>query len=102
MGSATLGAGPSEFNLYQAWRNSIWVVVKNYPAPDLLLHAPALMFVQLRNLAIATRRRKVRLWLRVWRDALRGLPAVLAKRREVQRARRISRAQLATVIDRVS
>ena len=102
MGSATLGAGPSEFNLYQAWRNSIWVVVKNYPAPDLLLHAPALLFVQLRNLGIATRRRKVRLWLRVWRDALRGLPAVLAKRREVQRGRRIARSELAAVIDHVS
>jgi hypothetical protein len=102
MGSATLGAGPSEFNLYHAWRNSIWVVVKNYPTSDLFLHAPALLLVQLRNLGIATRRRKVRLWLRVWRDALRGLPAVLAKRREVQRGRRISRAQLAAVIDHVS
>jgi GT2 family glycosyltransferase len=102
MGSATLGAGSSEFNLYQAWRNSIWVVVKNYPTSDLFLHAPALLLVQLRNLGIATRRRKVRLWLRVWRDALRDLPAVLAKRREVQRGRRISRAQLAAVIDHVS
>jgi GT2 family glycosyltransferase len=99
MGSATLGSGPSEFNLYQAWRNSIWVVAKNYPAVELLRHSPALLFVQLRNLGIATRRHKARLWLRVWRDALRGLPAVLAKRRQVQRGRRISRAQLAAVID---
>jgi GT2 family glycosyltransferase len=101
MGSATLGAGPSDFNLYQAWRNSIWVVLKNYPALDLLRHAPALLFVQLRNLAIAVRRRRGLLWLRVWRDALRGLPAVLHKRREVQRSRRIARRELNAVIERV-
>jgi GT2 family glycosyltransferase len=98
MGSATLGAGPSDFSLYHNWRNSIWVVIKNYPARDLVLHAPALLLVQMRNLAIAVRRHRTRLWLRVWRDALGGLPAVLGKRRMVQRSRRIDRRELSEVI----
>jgi GT2 family glycosyltransferase len=100
MGSATLGAGPSDFSLYHNWRNSIWVVIKNYSARDLVLHAPALLLVQIRNLAIVTRRGRTRLWLRVWRDALGGLPTVLVKRRAVQRSRLIGRRELREVIGR--
>lgn len=98
MGSATLGKGASDFALYQNWRNALWVIAKNYPAWALVRHAHELALVQLRNLAIAARRRRVRLWLRVWRDALRGLPAVLAERRRVQRSRTRSLAELDSLI----
>jgi GT2 family glycosyltransferase len=115
MGSATLaGAGDSDdgdggdgdgaraavsdFMLYQNWRNAIWVVAKNYPARALARHAPALLLVQLRNLAIALRRGRGRLWLRVWRDALAGLPAVLRERGRVQRARVRPLAELDALI----
>jgi hypothetical protein len=108
MGSATLqgdaGDGApargavSDFMLYHNWRNAIWVVAKNYPAPALLRHAPALALVQLRNLAIALRRGRGRLWLRVWRDALAGLPAVLRERGRVQRARVRPLAELDALI----
>jgi GT2 family glycosyltransferase len=87
MGSATLGKGPSDFALYQNWRNAIWVVAKNYPARALLRHTHQLAFVQLRNLGIAARRRRVALWLRVWRDAIAGLPALAADRLRIQRSR---------------
>jgi GT2 family glycosyltransferase len=108
MGSATLAGGdlagavargePSDFMLYQNWRNAIWVAAKNYPAAALVRHAPALAGVQLRNLAIALRRGRGRLWLRVWRDALAGMPAVLADRRRVQRSRTRSLADLDSLI----
>jgi hypothetical protein len=98
MGSATLGKGASDFALYQNWRNAIWVAAKNYPAAALVRHAPELAVVQLRNLAIALRRRRGRLWLRVWRDALAGMPAVLADRRRVQRSRTRSLADLDALI----
>jgi GT2 family glycosyltransferase len=99
MGSATLGPGLTDFALYQNWRNGIWVVAKNYPLASLLRHAPALAIAQLRNLAWAIKQRRARIWLRVWRDALRGLPAVLAKRRSVQRARTIGAGELERVVD---
>jgi GT2 family glycosyltransferase len=98
MGGATLGNEPSDFNLYQNWRNAIWTVAKNYPARALVQHAPALTFVQLRNLAIALRRGRAGLWLRVWRDALRGLGGVLQARRGVQRARVRSLKELDSLI----
>jgi GT2 family glycosyltransferase len=98
MGSATLGKGMSDFTLYHNWRNAIWTVAKNYPAAALLRHAPALGFVQLRNLAIAVRCGRGGLWLGVWRDALVGLPDLLRERRRVQRVRTRSLAELDAVI----
>lgn len=101
MGGATLGKAPSDFTLYQNWRNAIWTVAKNYPAPALLRHAPALAIVQMRNLAIALRRHRGRLWLRVWRDALLGLRGVLRARRRVQRMRVRSLKELDSLIHTV-
>ena len=49
-------------------------------------------------MAVAIRDRKLGIWLRVWRDALRGLPRVLRKRRDVQARRRVSLAQLEAVV----
>ena len=87
MGSATLGKGASDFALFHNWRNAIWVIAKNHPARALVRHAPAIALVQARNLAIALRRGKGRLWLRVWQAALAGMPSVLRERKRVQRAR---------------
>lgn len=98
MGSATLGKGASDFALLHNWRNSIWVVVKNYPASALVRHAPALAIVQARNLAIALRRGRGRLWLRVWREALAQMPALVRERRHVQRGRVRSMAELDALI----
>ncbi len=98
MGSATLGDGASDFSLYQNWRNAIWVVMKNYPVGALILHMPALAFVQARNLAIVVRQGRGRIWLRVWRDALAGLPDVLRARRRVQRSRVRSLSELHALI----
>ena len=74
------------------------MVLKNYPTSALVRHAPALAFVQARNLAIATRRGRLALWLRVWRDALAGLPGVLRERRRIQRTRVRSLAELDALI----
>jgi GT2 family glycosyltransferase len=99
MGSATLGKGASDFALYQNWRNAIWVVAKNYPTWPLLRHAHQLAFVQIRNLAIATHRGRLALWLRVWRDALAAMPAVLRDRKRIQRSRVISLDRLDALIE---
>lgn len=88
MGSATIGRTLTPAMAYLNWRNWLWLIVKDYPAGSLARHAPELALQQLRVLAIALYERRLGVWLRAWRDALRGLPAVLSKRRELQRARR--------------
>jgi GT2 family glycosyltransferase len=98
MGSATIGRGLSDFTRYHLWRNTIWIIAKDLPARALLRHAPQLLLGQIVNLAVAVRDRKLGIWLRVWRDALRGLPRMLHKRRAVQARRRISTAALDSIV----
>jgi GT2 family glycosyltransferase len=98
MGSATIGRGLSDFTRYHLWRNTLWIIAKDIPGGALLRHAPQLAFGQLLNLAVAVRDRKLDIWLRVWRDALRGLPRVLRKRRRVQQRRRVTLATLDAVV----
>jgi GT2 family glycosyltransferase len=98
MGSATIGKGLSDFTRYQLWRNTLWIIAKDLPAHSLLRHAHQLALGQLVNLAVAVRDRKLGIWLRVWRDALRGLPRMLAKRRDVQAKRRIDVGRLEAVV----
>jgi len=94
MGSATLGAGLTDFTRYQLWRNGVWLIAKGLPASVLLRHAHQLLAGQLVNLVVAVRDRKLGVWARAWRDALHGLPRMLARRRRIQRARRVSPRQL--------
>jgi GT2 family glycosyltransferase len=98
VGSATVGKGESDFTRYHTWRNGIWLVVKDYPLVFLLLQLPRLVAYQLDHLLVALRERKLALLWRVWRDALRGLPATLRKRAAVQRTRRLSLRQLASTV----
>lgn len=98
MGSATIGKGLSDFTRYHLWRNTLWIIVKDLPARALLRHAHQLVLGQLVNFAVAVRDRKLHIWLRVWRDALHGLPRMLGKRREVQARRRIDAAALEAVV----
>lgn len=93
-GSETLGRGMTDFNAYQLWRNPIWLIAKCFPLSCLLRHSPSLVRGQLGNLYTAFRERKPLVWLRAMRDALRGLPGALRKRRAVQRSRVVSIAQL--------
>lgn len=98
MGSATIGRGLSDFTRYHLWRNTLWIIAKDIPAQALLRHAHQLALGQLINLAVAVRDRKLDVWLRVWRDALRGAPKVLRKRRAVQRRRQIDLRRLEAVV----
>jgi GT2 family glycosyltransferase len=99
VGSASLGPRYSAFTLYHNWRNEIWLVAKNYPASAFVRHAHDLLIGQLAAIAVAARHGLLGALLRAWRDALRGLPAALAKRREVQRLRRRSRRELEPLIE---
>jgi hypothetical protein len=98
MGSATIGRGLTDFTRYHLWRNRLWIIAKDLPVGALLRHAHQLVHGQLVNLNDAAKDRKLDIWLRAWRDALRGLPRVLRRRREVQGRRRISVRALETII----
>jgi GT2 family glycosyltransferase len=94
MGSATLGVGLTDFARYHLWRNAIWVLVKGMPSSLLARHAPTLLAGQLINLAVAIRDRRLGIWARAMRDAIGGLPRMLARRRTLQRNRRVAPREL--------
>jgi GT2 family glycosyltransferase len=98
MGSATLGKGLTDATTYQLWRNAVWLVVKGLPGSLALRHSHQLLAGQLLNLAVAVKERKLGVWTRAWRDALRGLPRMLARRRRIQAARRVSPRELEPVL----
>lgn len=99
-GQASIGGAHNEFVLYHGIRNSIWMAAKSIPARVFLARLP--WFVAL-HLGIALRhvlRGEAGTVWRLYRDAIRGLPQVLAKRRVVQSTRRISPAAFSVYVDR--
>ncbi|MHB8531693.1 MAG: glycosyltransferase family 2 protein [Solirubrobacteraceae bacterium] len=93
-GSATLGRGFNDFNGYHLWRNPVWLVCRCYPGATIARHAPDLILGQLGNLYRAARERRLRVWMRALRDAVRGLPAALRARRAIQRGRVIGSREI--------
>jgi GT2 family glycosyltransferase len=97
MGSATVGRAPGPFTTLII-RNQILVLVKNMPWPLALRWAPRIAWFQVtwlpRNVMAGIGRHHVRALLQV----ARALPRFLRKRREIQRRRVASSAELVRVI----
>ncbi len=88
-GQVSSGGGFSDFILYHGIRNSIWVLIKCVPWPVLLLCSPLILLMYT---AIAFRHGlggKGRVVYRLYRDAFRGVPGMLRKRRVIQSRRKI-------------
>lgn len=86
-GQASSGGGFNDFILYHGIRNSIWMLVKCVPWQILLVCSP---LIALMHIAIAIRHSlggKAGVVARLYRDALRGLPGALRKRRRIQSCR---------------
>jgi GT2 family glycosyltransferase len=89
VGSAIAGAA-SDFTMYHGMRNGIWTYVKNMPALLLCICLPALIAGFSMVTRTMSRRGQGPIARRAIRDAIRGLPLVLRKRRMVQASRRVS------------
>jgi GT2 family glycosyltransferase len=100
MGSATLGRGLTDFTAYHLWRNAVWMIAKDFPLSALVRRAPQIAFGFALNVGAAWWDGKLDVWGRAMRDALRGLPGALRRRRAVQKRRRRSLAELDAVISR--
>ena len=83
-GSASLGLG-SSLAVYHGQRNLEWTWIKNSPRALLVRSLPAHVLYNLAGLAAYARAGRLGAWCRGKVAALRGLPAVWRKRREVQR-----------------
>lgn len=86
-GQASSGGGFSDFVLYHGIRNSIWTAIKNLPGIMLLLMSPLILALHVGIVLRHSVRGKGNVVWRLYRDAIRGLPAAWRKRRTIQRSR---------------
>jgi hypothetical protein len=85
---------------YLIARNTIIAILKNMPAGLLVRYAPQILLAQMKAVYFAARRRRLGLHLRALAGVVRTLPRVLVARRNIQRSRRVSAAQLAALLRR--
>jgi GT2 family glycosyltransferase len=86
VGSASAGR-ESDFMLYHTHRNLVWNYAKNMPGALFWLYLPQHLLINALSIAAFARQRRLRIALKAKGDAIRGLPAVLRARRQIQRGR---------------
>ena len=97
--SATLKTYSTEY-VYYGHRNLEFVYFKNMPFPLLLLTLPLHVIDVFLSFCFFCAIGKGRVFLRAKWDAIKALPRVLRKRREIQRARTVSLAYLLSLLDK--
>lgn len=88
-GSLSSGGPGNDFVLYHGIRNSLWWLAKNAPGRWLLRSLPWFVVLHCGIVVRHLRRGRARVLWRLYRDALRGLPAMLRKRRLIRSTRRL-------------
>ncbi|HET9579330.1 MAG TPA: glycosyltransferase family 2 protein [Usitatibacter sp.] len=99
-GQASNAGQYNDFILYHGIRNSIWMVAKSMPCAIVLLHLPWVLALHAGIVVRHTLQGRWRTVLRLYRDAIAGLPAVLARRRAVQASRTVRLREFRACIDR--
>ena len=99
VGSASLGMN-SDFSLYHSHRNLVWTFFKNMPTRLFWKYLLAHIFANLVYMFYYTiTGRGLVLWRAKW-DAIFSLPSILRKRREIQKARTVTDAELLSSMER--
>ena len=98
VGSATLGT-VSEFSVFHGQRNLEWMYVKDTPATLLWRTLPGHVVYDLAAGVHFARIGMLRPYLRAKAAAVAGLPRMLRKRAEIQRARRVGAAEIEPLLD---
>lgn len=99
VGSASTGK-KSDFSIYYGHRNLVWTYFKDMPSTLFWLYLPLHIVVNFFFLIYFTLKGKGRVIWRAKLDAIRGLPMILKKRREVQIQRQISISEIHRVMSR--
>jgi len=88
-GSLSSGGPENDFVLYHGIRNSLWWLVKDAPAGWLLRSLPWFVLLHGGIVLRHLRRGRLRVLWRLYRDAIKGIPAMRRKRARIRAARRV-------------
>ena len=97
VGSASTGTD-SDFSIYHGYRNLVWTFFKDMPISLFWIYLPRHLLMILYKSAVFLIRRKRGIILRSQIDAFRALPAILRKRKQVQRSRKVSSKEIQRVM----
>ena len=99
-GQASNAGRYNDFILYHGIRNSIWMAAKSIPLWIFITHLPLFVILHVGIVVRHTLQGRFRTLLRLYWDAIAGLPAAVARRRAVQTSRRVTLKTFGTHIDR--
>ncbi len=97
-GSISTGGRSSDFSLYHGARNRLWLFVKDTPPLLFWATLPFHIMATLGMWVRATARGQASSVERGLEDAIKGLPEVWRRRREIQKARRVSSLAIACMM----
>lgn len=89
----------SDLAVYYGQRNWVWTFFKDMPGVFLWLLFPLHLLANLLQIALGISRGQGQVTLRAKRDAIRELPAIFRKRKQVQRARTVPVYKLLLAMD---
>jgi len=99
LGSASTGRR-SNFSVYHGHRNLVWAYVKNMPAPLFWLYLPYHLAVNVASIIWYALRGHGRIIVKAKWDAIKGLPKMWRKRREIQARRLVSAWEIRRMMER--
>ncbi|HEX3896592.1 MAG TPA: glycosyltransferase family 2 protein [Rudaea sp.] len=97
--SLSSGGPDNDFVLYHGIRNSIWWLVKNAPLGWFLRSLPWFVVLHVAIWLRHVRRGKARVLWRLYRDAIKGIPAMRRKRAVIQKTRRVPASEFASWVE---
>jgi GT2 family glycosyltransferase len=100
VGSATTGGKHSDFTVYHGHRNLVWTFVKNMPGLLFWVLLPLHLVMNMVSIVWFTLRGQGKVILRAKLDAIKGLPKMWRKRREIQSTRVASIKDIWRAIDK--
>lgn len=98
-GSLSSGGPDNTFVLYHGIRNSIWWLYKNAPTGWLLRSLPWFITLHFAICLRHLRRGNGKVVWRLYRDAIRGLPKLKAKRQRIEQQRCVDLSRFKELID---
>lgn len=98
-GSLSSGGPENDFVLYHGIRNSLWWLVKDAPSGWLLRSLPWFILLHCGICLRHLRRGRVRVLWRLYRDAIKGVPAMRRKRAIIRKSRRVPPKEFRTWIE---
>jgi GT2 family glycosyltransferase len=99
VGSASVGV-KSDFAVYYWQRNFIWAFMKNMPFSLFWKALPAHLLANIIYMASSITKGKIWVVFKAKFDALRSLPKMIKKRKEIQKARKIDPSELLRVMEK--